>query len=185
MIRDNIYIRRLKHEDILKYKELIHPDKLYHQFDGPYYSKMSENEIDDHIKEIEVRLSNGGMALGNKKMIVDRRNENLIGQVNWYWKSRETNWLEVGIVIFNEEYWGRGIGSAILPAWINEIFNTFPEVIRIGLSTWSGNHRMIRLAQKIGLKEEARYRKARIVNGNYYDSLSYGILKEEWKDLVD
>jgi len=38
------------------------------------------------------------------------------------------------------------------------------------------------LAEKIGLKKEAVYRKARIVNNQYFDSISYGILKEEWKE---
>ncbi len=41
---------------------------------------------------------------------------------------------------------------------------------------------MINLAKKLGLKEEAKYGNARIVNGEYFDSVSYGILKEEWKN---
>jgi putative hydrolase of HD superfamily len=39
---------------------------------------------------------------------------------------------------------------------------------------------MMRLAEKLGFIKEAVYRKARIVNNEYYDSISYGILKEEW-----
>jgi putative hydrolase of HD superfamily len=40
---------------------------------------------------------------------------------------------------------------------------------------------MMRLAGKLGFLEEARHRKARIVNGRYYDSMGYGILREEWE----
>jgi putative hydrolase of HD superfamily len=40
---------------------------------------------------------------------------------------------------------------------------------------------MIKLAEKLGLKKEAVYRKARIEDGVYYDSISYGFLKEEWR----
>jgi len=61
------------------------------------------------------------------------------------------------------------------------IFDRHPNIIRIGLTTWSGNERMIKLAEKLGLKKEAVYRKARIVDGVYYDSISYGFLKEEWR----
>lgn len=50
----------------------------------------------------------------------------------------------------------------------------------IGSVTWSGNLRMMRLAEKLGLKKEAVYRKARIVDHTYYDSVSYGILRDEW-----
>lgn len=42
---------------------------------------------------------------------------------------------------------------------------------------------MVKLAEKLGLKLEARYRKARIVAGTYYDSVSYGILREEWEAM--
>jgi len=38
---------------------------------------------------------------------------------------------------------------------------------------------MIELAKKLGVQKEAEYRKARIVNGKYFDSISYGILREE------
>ncbi len=100
-----------------------------------------------------------------------------------YWKSQETLWMEIGIVIFNEDYWGQGIGYKGLRMWINEIFYQNPKLIRIGLSTWSGNERMMKLAEKLGLKKEAVYIKARIVDNQYYDSVSYGILKEEWQRI--
>jgi len=162
---------------------MIQPDRNYHNFNGPYYSRMNKEEIDSFVRKIEKKIFNGKKALLNKKMIVDKKRNELIGQVNWYWKSEETKWLEIGIVIFNEEYWGKGIGYIAFPMWIDEILETFPEIVRIGLSTWSGNLRMMKLAEKIGLKREAEYKRARIVNGEYYDSLSYGILKEDWLRL--
>ena len=112
-------------------------------------------------------------------MIVNKKNE-LIGEVNWYWKSKETNWLEIGIVIFDEKNWGKGIGIQAMRLWICEMFESKTELVRIGLTTWSGNEGMIKLAEKLRLKKEAEYRKARIVDGKYYDSISYGILREEW-----
>jgi len=42
---------------------------------------------------------------------------------------------------------------------------------------------MMNLAEKLGLEKEAVYRKARIVDKQYYDSISYGILKEEWQAI--
>ena len=91
--------------------------------------------------------------------------------------------MEIGIIIFNDCYWGHGIGHKALKMWIDEIFDKNPKLIRLGLTTWSGNERMIKLSETIGLKKEAVYRKARIVDNQYYDSVSYGILKEEWKML--
>ena len=42
--------------------------------------------------------------LENKKIIADFESDEIIGQVNWYWKSKETLWMEIGLVIFNENY---------------------------------------------------------------------------------
>ncbi len=48
------------------------------------------------------------------------------------------------------------------------------------MSTWSGNERMIKVAERLGMKEEARIRKARMVENQYYDAIKMGILREEW-----
>ena len=53
-------------------------------------------------------------------------------------------------------------------------------LVRVGLTTWSGNERMIRVAEKLGMQMEARIRKVRYYDGHYYDSIRMGILREEW-----
>ncbi|MBL0387404.1 GNAT family N-acetyltransferase [Tumebacillus sp. ITR2] len=55
------------------------------------------------------------------------------------------------------------------------------DIVRVGISTCSGNVRMMRLAAKWGIIEEARIRKVRIVAGEYYDSIKMGILREDWE----
>lgn len=42
---------------------------------------------------------------------------------------------------------------------------------------------MIKVASKIGMKEEARIRHARIVDGQYFDAIKMGILRKEWQEL--
>ena len=180
----NIYLRELEIKDLEDYLYWNHPSREFQKYNGPYYQKSNEEELKQDIEEYRLRLLNGERnVLQNKKIIANKDNDEIIGQVNWYWKSVETLWMEVGIVIFNENYWGQGIGYKALKMWINEIFDENPELVRIGLTTWSGNTRMMNLAQKLGLKKEAVYRKARIVDKQYYDSISYGILKEEWKAI--
>lgn len=180
----NIVLRELDIKDLEDYLFWNHPSREFHKYNGPYYGRKSEEELKDYVEELRAALLKGEKnALNNKKLIADKATDKIIGQVNWYWKSEETLWLEVGIVIFNENYWGRGLGYSALKMWIDEIFEEKPELVRIGLSTWSGNLRMMKLAEKMGLKKEAVYRKARIVNKEYFDSISYGILKEEWETL--
>ena len=180
----NLILRELKINDLDDYFYWNNPLREFHKFNGPYYGKLSEEELRDYIGELKTRLARGEKnVLGNKKIIANRDTDEIIGQVNWYWKSEETLWMEVGIIIFNEFYWGKGIGYVALRMWINEIFAMNPKLIRLGLSTWSGNERMMKLAEKLGLIKEAVYRKARIVDNQYYDSVSYGVLKEEWEKI--
>lgn len=52
------------------------------------------------------------------------------------------------------------------------------------MTTWSGNERMIRVAEKLGMQLEGRIRKVRFHEGNYYDSVRMGILREEWESAM-
>lgn len=80
----------------------------------------------------------------------------------------------------NPAAWGHGIGYEALGLWCDYLFKVMPTLARLDLRTWSGNPGMMRLAQKLGYKEEACFRKARIVRGRYYDRPGYGMLREEW-----
>src|SRR5690606_15425534 len=105
-----------------------------------------------------------------------------LGMVTRYWISEETNWSAVGLVIYDPKHWGQGLGYEALGLWCAYLFETNPDFVRLDLRTWSGNVGMMKLAEKLGFLREAVFRKARIVNGDYYDGLGYGILREEWDE---
>ncbi|MEO1438169.1 MAG: GNAT family protein [Bacteroidota bacterium] len=178
-----ILLRYLTLDDLEGYQKWKAPHHTYHQLNGPYYSKPSLDEIQQLIDRLRVILQTPTDDPTPGRMLISNPQNELLGEVNWYWKSQETNWLEVGLLLFDEANWGKGIGSQALPLWIDHVFQSKPELVRIGLSTWSGNTGMIRLAEKLQLKKEAEYRKARIVNNEYFDSISYGLLREEWERL--
>jgi len=179
-MKTNIKLRKLEINDLESYFYLNNPEREFYKYNGPYYGKPTLEELKKDVENFRNKFLNGEKNVKSGKMIVDSSNNELIGAVNHYWKSEETLWMEVGIVIFNENYWGKGIGYDALKMWISELFETNPEIIRLGLTTWSGNERMMNLSEKLGMKKEATYRKARIVDNKYYDSVSYGILREEW-----
>ena len=180
-----IILRELKIEDLETYRFWNLPDKLHHDFNGPYFGRDTEEMLDERIEKMRTRLIDGKSARDNMMAIVDKESDELIGTVSKYFKSIETDWMEVGIAIFNENYWSKGIGYKAMKLWITNVFDMHPSFVRLGLTTWSGNMGMMRLSEKLGLKQEACYRKARIVKGQYYDSVSYGVLREEWFDEVN
>lgn len=178
---DKVLLKKLKVENLDDYKYWKHPKHNYHLLNGPYFKKSSEKKIEQQIQALKLKFQKGNEVLENIRIITNKENE-MIGEVSWYWKSKETNWLEIGIVIFNDKFWNKGIGYTALKLWINEVFIVKDDIIRLGITTWSGNVGMLKLAKKLGMKKEARYRKARIVNGEYFDSVSYGILRDEWEN---
>lgn len=107
----------------------------------------------------------------------------LIGMVSYYWENEATQWLNIGIIIYDENYWSQGIGTRAMQQWLDIIFDLNPELEHIGLVTWSGNPGMMHSATKLGMQQEARIRKVRYYQGVYYDSLMYGILRDEWEKL--
>ncbi|SDJ12810.1 GNAT family N-acetyltransferase [Salimicrobium halophilum] len=111
--------------------------------------------------------------------LIIEADQQLIGYVGAYWIDKNTNWLETGIVIYDSDYWNGGYGSEAYKLWIDYLFEA-TTLHRVGMSTWSGNDRMIKVAQKLGMKEEARIRRAREVDNRYYDAVKMGILREEW-----
>ena len=66
--------------------------------------------------------------------------------------------------------------------WIDHLFHSMP-LVRVGYTTWSGNERMIRVGEKLGMQMEARIRKVRYYDGYYYDTIRMGILREECEQL--
>jgi len=180
-----IKLRRILEKDLLSYRRLNHPSRLFHEYNGPYFERESLDDLDKRICQMRLDFKSGKDVKKQAMMIVDSCDDDLIGEVSYYWKSKETNWMEIGVVIFNEAYWGQAIGYHALCLWINQVFEDFPSLVRLGLTTWSGNERMMKLAEKLGMIQEACYRQARIYQGKYYDSVSYGILKEEWRDKHD
>ncbi len=174
-----IILRSLELNDLDEYLRLNHPDQLFHQFNGPYFKKNSLAELETWVNKVREKLERG-VVNPFVKMIANAYTNKILGEVSFYWRSKETNWMEIGVVIFDEQYWGKGIGKQALSLWITEQFDKRPELVRIGWTTWSGNTAMVKLSKSLGFKQEACYRKARIVEGAYHDSVSYGLLREEW-----
>lgn len=103
-----------------------------------------------------------------------------VGMVSRTWEDRRTRWMEVGIVIYDANRWNTGVGRKALEKWTTDTFARFPELEHLGLTTWSGNARMMSCAKRLGWQQEACIRRVRYWQGTYYDSVKYGVLREEW-----
>lgn len=146
------------------------------KWNGPYIleEKITKEEYrKDWNKEIFPYIPASLVIMSDRKTI---------GYVGSYWVDKNTNWLETGIVIYDSNFWNGGFGTEAYKLWIDYLF-TSTDIHRLGMSTWSGNTRMVKVADKLGMKEEARIRGARVVNSEYFDAIKMGILRKEWEEI--
>lgn len=152
------------------------------EFDGPYYPKMNTAELQERSKKILEGIERGGWPSPRRRLVIaDGITNKFIGTVSWYWQSEETNWMSIGIAIYDEKDWDKKFGTDAFKLWIDYLFKSNLNLARLDIRTWSGNKGMMKLAEKLGFTLEAKFRKARIVNGEFYDSIGMGILREEWE----
>ena len=142
---------------------------------------MTSKQVAGYQKGIKEQISSNDWPNPRQRLTIsDKATNQIMGQVSWYWQSEETNWLSVGIAIYDPANWRLGLGFEALGLWCGYLWREMPQLARLDLRTWSGNAGMMQLAEKLGFKEEARFRDARVVYGLLYDSVGYGILRAEW-----
>jgi len=178
---ERVVLRDFLLSDLEAYARWLGPDHEWRRFDGPYFPPPSEFEIRGTVEGIEAQIRSGNWPTPRRRMVVaDASSDLLVGTVARYWICRASRWLGAGIDLYDPQHWGRGFGREALGLWCTYLFVNAPTLSRLELQTWSGNERMMRLAQRLGFTLEARYRDAREVDGRKYDAIGYGVLREEW-----
>ncbi|QWU13477.1 Protein N-acetyltransferase, RimJ/RimL family [Paenibacillus sophorae] len=177
-----VILRDITEDDIPKlyYHYYESPDREHWNWNGPYQKPKPathEQFLEQHRADLETASTDETRS----SLIIEIDGE-IKGKVGRYWVSEVTNWFEIGIVIYDSSYWSGGYGTEAFRMWMDYLF-THLDTVRLGIGTWSGNERMMRLAARCGMVEEARVRKARIVRGQHYDAIKMGILREEWEGM--
>lgn len=171
---DEVKIRRAEPSELESIYYLITCDEEWTKFNAPYfpYSTPSLNEFS--------RNTFSRLCDGSDIQLVTV-NDVPVGTVSYYWECESTRWLEMGIVIYDSNFWGKGLAYRALPQWTSYLFAVL-DIERVGLTTWSGNPRMMACAEKLGFQQEACLRKVRYYQGEYYDSIKYGMIRREWEN---
>jgi RimJ/RimL family protein N-acetyltransferase len=86
---------------------------------------------------------------------------------------------ELGIMIGDRDYWGRGYGREVVRLLLRYGFH-YLGLRRIALTTHAKNERAIRCYLACGFVEEGRPRQAAWIEGEYVDLVEMSILRDEW-----
>ncbi|MEJ7152905.1 GNAT family protein [Staphylococcus ureilyticus] len=116
----------------------------------------------------------------NKSYIMVEKEEEIpigiISLINIDYKNRNAECI---IDIGEKKHWGKGYGSESLELLLDYVFYEM-NLHRISLKVFSFNDRAISLYTKIGFQEEGNSRQSLFRNGQWYDIIHMGILKNEY-----
>jgi len=73
------------------------------------------------------------------------------------------------------------MGTEALELWINYLFSN-SNIHRLSLDTCSFNKRMIHVAKKVGFICEGTEREVIKWQGEWIDSVHFGVLRKEWEE---
>ena len=102
-----------------------------------------------------------------------------VGVVNFY---RSQDGMAGLGYILDKALWGQGYVSEAIEAALDHGFGTL-NLYRIWLEIDPNNRGSIRVAQKCGFAAEGVAREAFLLEGVYYDSVYYSMLRAEWMKL--
>lgn len=173
---EELMIRPIEARDLPVLWESIFKDDSpeWKKWDAPYFPHQS--------MPFEEFMEMSSAWIGRDDRWVITVDGIVCGTVSYYFEDEQGNWLECGIIIHQSGNWNKRIGTRALTLWVDHLFQQLP-VPRVGLTTWSGNKRMIRVGEKLGMQMEGRMRNVRFYEGKYYDSIRMGMLREEWEEI--
>jgi RimJ/RimL family protein N-acetyltransferase len=81
----------------------------------------------------------------------------------------------------SHEWWGHGYATEGSAAMVDFGFREL-GVHRVVARCVADNAASVRVLQRLGFREEGRYREAAYFKGRYWDTLTFAILDREWAD---
>lgn len=169
-----IKLKKFEEKDLKKIKEWYTDITEWKLWDAPW----EEVEYNEEKQRIYRRQRTENLPCFEYEIIYDKKH---IGWISAYYMTddfkyngiKKTNNIAIGIDIPDKSMRGKGIGVKA----IKEYLKYFKKLgyFKIYTQTWSGNTRMIHVAEKIGFKEINRYKEIRNVNGKKYDALTFVI----------
>lgn len=115
---------------------------------------------------------------------IDTADGRHLGWVSYYGLDEPAGRALVGIDLPDPESWGHGYGAEALTLLIDYLFRE-KRLREVRTETWSGNRRMMRLAEKCGFRETGRspHRTPLSVRGEALELVHFAVSRLEYSPL--
>lgn len=104
-----------------------------------------------------------------------------VGLANFYDIDRRNRRCAWAYYLADPSVRGRGIGGAVEYAMVEKAFGDL-GLQKLWCEVLSSNTGVLRMHQRFGFQEEARFRRHVLKNGALEDVIGLGLLKEEWTE---
>jgi len=112
-----------------------------------------------------------------------RDGDRLIGSCGLHGASLPNRRAQLGILIGEREFQGKGYGPEAIRLLLDYGFATL-GLHRVGLDVYDNNVRGMRCYENCGFRREGTRREARWWGGRWWDIHDYGILEREWNSSL-
>jgi RimJ/RimL family protein N-acetyltransferase len=166
-----IYLRPLESADAEVMVTWVNdPDVTRTLYQHRPTSIQSEREFIDRVSR-----SDHDVVLG----IMTRADDRFIGVTGLHAIDFKNRKAVFGISIGEKGEWDRGYGSEATALMVEYAFDTL-NLNRVTLQVYGHNRRGIKVYERAGFQREGVLRQDNFVEGQYHDTLTMGILREEW-----
>lgn len=141
-----------------------------------YLLPIEFNEIKDYVDNLLHSKNDYFFAIyykENNEFIGTQR----IGHIDWRLRT-----ADIGIMIGNKDYWGKGIAKDAVSIACKYAFKVL-GLRKLTGGTAVSNPAMCKCFERLGFKLEGRLRKKLLIEGKYVDHMLYGVFKKEFKPL--
>ncbi|MBK7627798.1 MAG: GNAT family N-acetyltransferase [Bacteroidales bacterium] len=145
--------------------------QIYHL---DYFLPLDFSEVVEYVQSLWDSKSDCFFAIyykENNKFIGTQR----IGHINW-----RTGIADMGIMIGDEEYRGKGLSKDIMRTSMKYAFKNL-SLRKLTGGTSRTNIAMQKCFEGLGFVKEGVIRSQLLIDGEYIDHILYGILKSEYK----
>ena len=139
-----------------------------------YWSHSPIKSISEMQEIIARNLPPQNRASGS--FAITRDGGQAMGCVNFY--AERDSISGIGYIL-GKAWWGHGFVAEALRAAVDHGFDTL-KLHRLWLEIDPRNIGSVRVAQKAGFTAEGHFRKSFFLNGEYFDSVYYAMLYEDW-----
>jgi len=112
-------------------------------------------------------------------IVVEKKTGKAIGWASIRWWRLYSTTGDIGLVIADKEFRGKGLGTEATRLLVNLAFNQM-NMHKVELFTRTDNKAALKAVKNCGFKLEGRFRETVYFNGEFRDGLAFGLLRSEY-----